>query len=122
MNCEELSQLLPDLVDGTLPANMLAEVQATLAECPHCQREFEIASSVRTFLVQLQVENVNLRVPAEFEAKLIARVRAQHNGVELLDLSSKVFGAWLVELMNLIGGLLDPGATLRGSQAQSSGA
>lgn len=118
MNCEELAQLIPDMIDGTLAPAVLTEAQAALAGCPDCQREFEIASRVRTFLIQLQAENVNLSVPAGFEAKLIARVRAQHNGLELLDLSSKVFGAWLVELINLIGGLLDPGSTLEAGRAQ----
>lgn len=110
MNCEELAQLLPDMVDGTLAPHVLAEAQAALAHCPDCQREFEIASRVRAFLIQLQEEYVDLRVPAGFEARVIARVRAQSNGVELLDLSSRVLWEWLVELLNLIGGLLDPGS------------
>lgn len=108
MNCEELAQLIPDMVDGTLSANVLAKAQATLPHCPDCQREFEIASQVRAFLIQLQAQQADLLVPAGFEARLIARVRAQSNGIELLDLSSKIFGAWLVELISLIGGLLVP--------------
>ncbi len=47
MNCEELAQLIPDMVDGTLSADVLAEARATLPQCPDCQREFEIASQVR---------------------------------------------------------------------------
>ena len=122
MNCEELAQLIPEMVDGTLPADVLAEAQATLPQCPDCQREFAIASQVRTLLIQLQAEYPDLHVPAGFEERLIARVRAQSNGVELLDLSSKIFGAWLVELINLIGGLLVPGAALGAGQAQPGGA
>lgn len=118
MNCEELRQYLPDLVDGTLAPALLTEVQAALVECPDCQREYEIARQVRAFLVELQAENVNLRIPAGFESRLLARVRAHNSGLELLDLSSKAFGEWLVELLNLVGGLLDPAASsrLRGSQ------
>jgi anti-sigma factor RsiW len=122
MNCEELAQLIPDMVDGTLTPQVLAEAQAALPGCPDCQREFEIASQVRAFLIQLQEEYVDLRVPAGFEARVIARVRAQNNGVELLDLSSKIFGAWLIELINLIGGLLDPGSGLGAARMQPGGA
>ncbi len=122
MNCEELAQLIPDMVDGTLSADVLAEARATFPQCPDCQREFEIASQVRAFLIQLQAEHADLRVPAEFEARLIARVRAQSNGVELLDLSSKIFGAWLVELINLIGGLLIAGMTPGAGQVRPGGA
>jgi anti-sigma factor RsiW len=122
MNYEELAQLIPDMVDGTLSADVLAEARATLPQCPDCQREFEIASQVRAFLIQLQAEHADLRVPAGFEARLIARVRAQSNGVELLDLSSKIFGVWLVELINLIGGLLVPGMTLGAGQVRPDGA
>jgi anti-sigma factor RsiW len=109
MNCEELSQLIPDLVDGTLPAELQAEVEATLPQCPECQREVEIARQIRAMLVALQAEHVDLRVPAGFEARLLARVRVQHTGVELIDLSSKAFGLWLVELLNVIGALIGSG-------------
>ena len=33
MNCEELAQLIPDLVDGTVPASLLAEAEAALPQC-----------------------------------------------------------------------------------------
>lgn len=122
MNCEELRQYLPDLVDGTVPPALLAEVQTALAECPDCQREYEIAQRVRTFLVELQAENANVRIPAGFEARLLARVRAHHSGLELLDLSSKAFGEWLIELLNLIGGLINPTATPRTGRPQPRGA
>lgn len=122
MNCEELRQYLPDLVDETLSPPLLSEVQAALVVCPDCQREYELARAVRVFLLELQTENANIRIPAGFEARLLARVRAQHSGLELLDLSSKTFGAWLVELLNLIGGLLDPAASTRTSHPQPKGA
>ena len=122
MNCEELAQLIPDLVDGTVPASLLAEAEAALPQCPDCQRELAIARQVRAFLLELQTEHADLRIPAGFEARLLAQIRAQHSGVELLDLSSRAFGMWLVELINLIGGLLDPGSALGGSKPQSGGA
>ena len=108
MNCEELRQYLPDLVDGSLAPELLTEVQSALAECPDCRREYEIAQRVRAFLLELQAENANIRIPAGFEARLLTRVRAHHSGLELLDLSSHTFAAWIIELLNLIGGLINP--------------
>ena len=122
MNCEELAQLIPDLVDGIVPAPLLAEAEATLPQCPDCQRELAIARQVRTFLLELQAEHAELRLPAGFETRLLAQVRAQHGGLELLDLSSRAFGMWLVEFINLIGGLLDPGLALGGSSPEPGGA
>ena len=122
MNCEELARLIPDLVDGTLPSDILAEAEAALPQCPECERELAMARQIRAFLVRMQEENANLRVPAGFEARLLARVQAQYSGLEFLDLSSKMFGAWLVELLNLIGGLIDPAARPNVARSQTSGA
>ena len=118
MNCEELRQYLPDLVDGSVAPELLTEAQAALAECPDCQREYAIAQRVRAFLIELQAQNANVRIPVGFEVRLLARVQAHHSSLELLDLSSQAFGAWLVELLNLIGGLIDPAASGR-SQVQT---
>jgi hypothetical protein len=107
MNCKELAKLIPDLVDGSLPDEVRAEAEAALPGCPECQRELEVAQKVRAFLEQLQAENAQLQVPDGFEARLLERLRRQSGGLDLLDLSSKAFGVWLIELLNLIGGLLD---------------
>ncbi len=122
MNCEELAQLIPDLVDGTLPPEVLADAEATLPQCPECEQELVMARQIHAFLVRMQAENANLRVPVGFEARLLARVQAQHTNLELLDLSAKIFGAWLVELLNLIGGLIDPAAQSPATHSQASGA
>src|SRR2546421_10725101 len=122
MNCDELAQLIPDMVDGSLPPATLAEVQAALTQCPDCQQELAFAQQIRTFLIELQDENANIRIPAGFEARLLARVRAQHSGLELLDLSSKAFAEWLVELINLIGGLIDPASAPKPIRPRASGA
>jgi anti-sigma factor RsiW len=107
MNCEELTQLLPDLVDGTLPDALRAEVEDALSRCPDCQRELEAAHQIRTLFAALQAENVQLSVPAGFETRLLARVHKQHGALELLDLSSRAFLMWVIELINLIGGLVN---------------
>lgn len=108
MNCDELALLIPDLVDGTLPDEVGAEAEAAIPNCPECQQELEIALRVHTFLAQLQAEYADLRLPAHFEARLLQRVRTQQDGMELLNLSAQAFAAWLVEFINLLGGLLDP--------------
>ena len=110
MNCDELAQLLPDLVDGTLPEERRLEAEAALPTCPDCQRQLELARQIRAFLVQLQAENDQFRVPAGFEARLLARISQQSGGLDLLDLSSKAFAQWLIELIKLVGGLIDPGS------------
>lgn len=119
MNCEELARLLPDLVDGALAEEQRAGAEAALPQCPDCQQELEIALQVRAFMVRLQTEYAHVRVPAGFEARLLAKVRAQHSALELLDVSSTLFAAWLVEFLNLVGGLLDPGASQPRSGAAS---
>ncbi len=112
MTRDELLQLLPDLVDGVeLAPPLLAEVEAALIQYPDCQQELEIARQVRAFLVQLQAENAQLRLPANFEARLLARVRRQEGYLELFDLSSKAFVQWLLELISLLGGLLPQAPT-----------
>jgi hypothetical protein len=108
MKCKELSALIPDLVDGTLAPEVQAEAEAALPGCPDCQHELEIARQIRALLLELQAQNEQFKVPPGFEARLLARVRSQSGGLDLFDLSSKAFGVWLVELINLIGGLLDP--------------
>ncbi len=108
MDCEELSGLIPDIVDGTLPDKLQAEVAAALPRCPDCQREIELTRQVRAMLQAIQVENAQLRIPVGFEARLLARIQRQHAGLELLDLSSKAFAQWLIELLNLVGGLIGP--------------
>jgi anti-sigma factor RsiW len=122
MNCEELAQLIPDLVDGTLPASLLAEAEAALPQCPDCQRELSIARQVRSILLELQAEHADLRLPAGFEARLLAQIKARQGGLELLDLSSSTFGLWLLELINLVGWLLGPQSASGGNQPQPRGA
>jgi len=112
MNCEELTQLLPDLVDGTLSTEIRVQAEAALLECPDCQRDLEIARQIRGILITIQREQPTLRVPAGFEARLLARVRRQQGSLDIFDLSSQAFGAWLVELINLIGGLLNVSSTV----------
>lgn len=122
MNCEELTQFLPDLVDGTLPEDIRAEAEAALAQCPDCQRELEAARQIHLLLATLQAEKGELRVPAGFEVRLLARIHDQRSGLELLDLSSRTFALWLVDLLNLLGGLFDPMGASRASNPRPASA
>ena len=108
MTCQELEELLPDLVDGTLPLEVVAEAEAKLPECPDCQEKLLIARQVRELMVKLQAETKDLSVPSGFEMRLFTAISRQSGGIDLLVLFSKGFGSWLIELVNLLGGLLDP--------------
>ncbi len=107
MDCEEITQLLPDLVDGTLSEELRAQIEEALPRCPECQQQLEITRQIHAFLVSLQDENAQLRIPRGFETRLLARIQQQKNGLELLELSSKAFGEWLIEMIALISGLID---------------
>lgn len=117
MTCDELLELIPDLVDGTLPPEILTEAQTTLPNCPDCQRQLEIAQRVREVLAEIRLQGA-VNLPAGFEARLIARIQQQNAGIDLLDLSSRAFGVWLTELVNLIGGLLNLAESSRSQTAQ----
>ncbi len=108
MSQEELALLLPDLVDGTVTDDQRIEAEAALQLYPELQRDLEISRQIRTMLATIQSDYPELRVPPGFEAKLLARVRQRSAGLDVLDLSCTTFTAWLVEFINLIGGLLVP--------------
>jgi len=111
MSQEEVTQLLPDLVDGTLSEDVRVEAETALQQYPELQRDLEIARQVRTVLATLQANYPEMRVPTGFEARLLERVRQRSAGLDVLDLSCTTFTAWIVELINLIGGLLVPVAS-----------
>ena len=108
MTCEELAELLPDLMDDTLPPDRKAEAELALAGCPDCQKELEAARNIRNFLAKLRAGNASLQPSAGFEARLFARIRREKHGLALIDLSSRGFGMWLVEFINIIGHLIAP--------------
>ena len=106
MNCEELRLLIPDIVDDLLPAELRPEVDEALAHCPECQQEIEMTQQVRTVLTTLQVNYPQMTVPSGFERSLLARLQQRQQGLELFDLTSKAFVEWLIEWINLVGGLI----------------
>lgn len=123
MTCDQLAELLPELLDDTLAPDLKAEAEAALTNCPGCQKELEAARNIRTFLARLQSGNAELRPSKDFETRLFSRLRRQTHGLTLVDLTSRSFGLWLVELINIVGHLLNTNAAASGtSTTAASGA
>lgn len=110
MDREELLAIIPDLADDTVTVSeeVRAEAEAALLLYPDMQQELEIARQVRIMLATLRAERPELRVPAGFETRLLARIRQQRGSLEVLDLSCTALSAWLIEFINLVGGLIVP--------------
>jgi hypothetical protein len=95
---------LTDLVDGTLSG---PEWDAWLVAHPAAAAEIAIARRVRALMVELRAAEI--AVPAGFEARLMARVRDDTTLLDLLDLGLAGIGRALIELLNVLFGLLpDP--------------
>lgn len=122
MTCDELAELLPDLLDDTLSPEVKAAAQEALAGCPDCQKELEAARNIRAFLARLQSGSVTLQPSVGFETRLLAQLRRQRHGLALVDLSSRSFGLWLIELINIVGHLLNANATTAGTATTNPGA
>lgn len=101
MNDDEALSALIELAEG---AQTDAEWEALLANRPELAAEIRIARKVRALLLQLNTEAIT--VPADFEARLFARLRADTALLPLLDLGLAGFGRVLLELLDLIFGLL----------------
>ena len=99
MNDENI--YLTDLADDVLSG---PEWDAWLAEHAEAAAEVEIARRVRGLLVQLHAESI--AIPAGFEARLMQRVREDTALLDLIELSLDGFGRALIELLNLLLGLV----------------
>lgn len=123
MTCEELAPLLPDLIDGTLEPEVQAQAEEALTRCPQCRQELENAREILALLVDFRSQYASVQLEAGFETRLLSRLRRQTHGLALLDLSSRTFSLWLLELINLLGSLLDPKskAVVTGSPSTQTG-
>ena len=92
---------LTDLADGTLAG---PEWDAWLAAHPDAAAEVAIARRVRALMIELRAASV--AVPADFEARLMQRVREDVALLDLLDLGLAGFGRALIELINALLGVL----------------
>jgi hypothetical protein len=92
---------LTDLADGTLSG---PEWDAWLAEHPEAAAEVAIARRVRALMAGLRATTITL--PADFEARLMARVREDATVLDLLELHLAGMGRALLELLTVLLDLL----------------
>jgi hypothetical protein len=88
---------LTDLADGMLSG---AEWDTWLAAHPTAAAEVEIARRVHALVAELRLAAVDM--PADFEARLMARVREDATLLDLLELHLAVLGRALLELINAL--------------------
>jgi hypothetical protein len=92
---------LTDLADGLLSG---PEWDAWLLNNPAAAEEIAIARRVRALMAELRAAEI--AVPADFESRLMQRVREDTALLDLLDLGLAGVGRALVELINALLGLL----------------
>jgi hypothetical protein len=92
---------LTDLVENT-PTG--PDWDAWLVTHPDVAEELEIARRVRLFMTALR--EASIAVPADFEARLMERVRADRTLLDLLDLGLVGIGRALIEILNVLFGIL----------------
>lgn len=72
--CRELVAQLNDYLDGELPADLCAELELHLADCPDCQVVLDTLGQTVHILNHLD-EAPPLALSADLEAHLLARLR-----------------------------------------------
>lgn len=92
---------LADLVDGI---RVDPELAAWLARHPEVAAEVAVARRVRVLVNELR--HTSIAVPADFEARLMARVRQDQTLLDLLELALAGAGRALVEALTILMGLL----------------
>jgi hypothetical protein len=97
----EYEARITDLADGTLSGS---EWDDWLAANPDAAEQVEIARRVRALLLRLQ--NAQVILPEGFEARLLERVRADSTLLDLLEVWFLGFGGALMEILDLVFGLL----------------
>ena len=85
---------LTDLVDGILAG---PEIDAWLAAHPDAAAEVALARQVRALVAELRARPV--QIPADFEARILARARQDTSLRYLLDLTLSGIGRTLLELL-----------------------
>jgi anti-sigma factor RsiW len=92
---------ITDLADGTLSG---PEWDAWLAAHPEAAAEVAIARRVGALVAELR--SAAIAVPADFEARLMARVREDVTLLDLLELHLAGMGRALLEIVNALLSLL----------------
>lgn len=73
--CRELVAQLNDYLDGELPADLCAELERHLADCPDCRVVLDTLGQTVRILHHLD-EAPPPALPAELESRLLARLRS----------------------------------------------
>jgi anti-sigma factor RsiW len=63
--CQELVELLTDYLEGALPADEVAAVEAHLAQCPGCEHYLEQMRATIAVLGTVPVETLSPRAQAD---------------------------------------------------------
>ena len=87
MTCNELAELLPDLVDGTLVSPLLEEAETALQVCPECEKELRVVRQVKKLLATLQADKLFVEPSRDFVGKLLLKIRQHKVTFELMDLN-----------------------------------
>lgn len=82
----------------------LAEKFSSAEEIERAAKEVEISRRIRKIMISLQ--SAKIEVPADFEAKLMARVGEDETLLRLLEMYLTGFGQALFELLKVLSGLL----------------
>lgn len=92
---------LAERAEGTLDG---AEWETWAAAHPDAAAEILIAQRVRRLMIGLR--DMEIQVPADFEVRLMERVRGDKTLIDLLDLGLSGLGRAIIELLDLLFGLL----------------
>lgn len=95
-----LTDLANEELAGEDLRNLLAARIASAEEIERAAREVEISRRIRLLMEDLR--QAEIEVPADFEAKLMARVGEDATLLSLLEVYLTGFGQTLIELLNAL--------------------
>ncbi len=95
-----LVDLAGEELEGEDLKNVLATRINSAEDIERASREVEISRRVRLLMIKLK--EAEIEVPADFEAKLMARVGNDETLLNLLEIYLTGFGRTLVELINAL--------------------
>jgi anti-sigma factor RsiW len=73
VTCKEFLVLLDDLIDGTVPAETRAELEAHLGRCPHCEVIFNTTRKT----IQIYRSHEIYELPSGIQERLHAAIMAR---------------------------------------------
>jgi anti-sigma factor RsiW len=101
MNCDEIKQLLPDLLDGNLEPGLTNSMKRHLTGCPGCRREHKILRSMCLGIANLPVFEPSSR----FNQKVLLSLGLQPTSTAVpawakpaIGLGLGLMGAWVALL------------------------